>query len=54
MNAEFGISEPLSRLYSDCIKFESVREADTEIPNSELRIPNLIAALYSLENQHAI
>ena len=22
--------------------------------NSELRIPNLIAALYSLENQHAI
>ena len=36
MNAEFGISEPLSRLYSDCIKFESVREADTIIPNSEL------------------
>ena len=37
MNAEFGISVPLSRLYSDCIKFESVREADTEIPNSELK-----------------
>ena len=31
---------PIARRLPACIKLKSVREADTEIPNSELRIPN--------------